>query len=320
MTRGLQSVSIIIRTYNESQHIGSLLEEIRKQDFQGDVEVLVVDSGSTDQTVDIAKKAGTKVLHLEKSEFSFGRSLNIGIQSASHEICIIVSAHCHPVGEQWLRAMVSPFDRVEVGMVYGRQCGVKQSKYSERKLFESQYPETDQEVCETPFANNANSAVRKSIWERHPFDEDLTGLEDLDFARNAIEKGYCLAYSASASVYHVHEETWRQIYQRYYREAFAYCQIYKEHRFSFLDFLKLAMLNSGVDATNALFEFQFFRNIFGILMFRWIQFYATYRATQDAHRTFHLSHRIRQQLYYPKLPKPIARFRRRNWIRAQPDA
>jgi 2-desacetyl-2-hydroxyethyl bacteriochlorophyllide A dehydrogenase len=71
------------------------------------------------------------------------------------------------------------------------------------------------------FANNANSAIRKSLWEQHPFDETLLGLEDIEWAKYWMERGYQVVYEPRAALYHIHDETWWQVRRRYYREAVA---------------------------------------------------------------------------------------------------
>ena len=74
--------SIIIRAYNEEKHIGRLLEGIRQQTLR-DVEIILVDSGSTDRTVSLAESFGARVVHIPSAEFTFGRSLNLGVQAGT---------------------------------------------------------------------------------------------------------------------------------------------------------------------------------------------------------------------------------------------
>jgi GT2 family glycosyltransferase len=107
-------------------------------------------------------------------------------------------------------------------MVYGRQLGGATSKFSEsqdmRRTFGSK-----RTILKPPnfFANNANSAIRKDLWQQHPFDESLPGLEDIEWAKYWMEQGYRVVYEPEAAIYHIHEESWRQVRRRYYREALA---------------------------------------------------------------------------------------------------
>ena len=113
----LVNCSIVIRAYNEERHIGRLLEGIRQQTIK-DVEIILVDSGSTDGTVAIAESFGARIVHIPSAEFTFGRSLNLGIQAATREWVVIASAHVYPVYPDWLESLLRPFedemDRVDL--------------------------------------------------------------------------------------------------------------------------------------------------------------------------------------------------------------
>lgn len=105
--------SIIIRAFNEDHQIGRLLYVISKQVLPNGVtyEVILVDSGSTDATVAIAKSMGAKIVSIKKEEFSFGRALNVGCKAAKGDILLFASAHVYPVYTDWLEQMLKPFDR-----------------------------------------------------------------------------------------------------------------------------------------------------------------------------------------------------------------
>jgi rhamnosyltransferase len=87
--------SVIIRSYNEERHIGRLIIGIQKQNVYDsqNVEIIVVDSGSTDSTVSIARHLGAIVIEIKKEEFSFGRALNIGCNSAKGDILVLSLIH-----------------------------------------------------------------------------------------------------------------------------------------------------------------------------------------------------------------------------------
>src|SRR5512134_455479 len=99
--------SIVIRAYNEEKHIGRLLEGIRQQTIK-DVEIILVDSGSTDRTVSIAESFAARTVRIPSSEFTFGRSLNFGVQAATREFIAIASAHVYPVYPDWLESLLRP--------------------------------------------------------------------------------------------------------------------------------------------------------------------------------------------------------------------
>lgn len=213
----MPKVSIIIRTFNEEKHIGQLLDTIRLQDFN-DCEIIVVDSGSTDRTLEIAEKSADKVLQIESRDFTFGYSLNVGCREAAGELLVFVSAHALPANNQWLSKLLRPFDNEKVAMVYGGQIGGPDSKFSEKRDLQNMgYP------------NNANAAIRKDLWQKRPFDEYLFGLEDIDWAKYATTQDFLVHYEPQAAIYHLHNEKWPQIFNRYRREAIAAAKIGLPH-------------------------------------------------------------------------------------------
>ena len=106
-------VSLVIRCLNEGKHIGRLLSGVTQQSVE-DVELIVVDSGSTDDTLSIVSEYSVKLLTIAPEDFSFGRSLNLGCQAATKDIIAIASAHVYPTYKDWLEQLVSPFSDPEI--------------------------------------------------------------------------------------------------------------------------------------------------------------------------------------------------------------
>lgn len=287
--------SIVIRCYNEEQHIGRLLSGIMQQTVR-DVEIIVVDSGSTDATLSIASRYPVQILSIRPEEFSFGRSLNIGCQAASGEFIVIASAHVYPVYKDWLERLLAPFADPQVALVYGKQRGNETTKYSERQVFTKWFPNESNLCQDHPFCNNANAAIRRSVWEQSPYDETLTGLEDIDWARRALELSHKIAYAADAEVVHVHNETPRRLYNRYRREAIALKHIFPQERFSLWDFVRLFAANVVSDCYHARHDRVLWRNLTDILVFRLMQFWGTYRGF--AQRGL-VTSQLKQTFYYP---------------------
>ena len=213
--------SIIIRAYNEEEHIGRLLVGITAQTVK-DVQLILVDSGSSDRTVEIARQYAVEVVTIRPDEFTFGHSLNMGIAQARADIVVLASAHVYPVYPDWLAAMLEPFSDKKVGLVYGKQRGGDRSQFSEHQIFHQWYPDHSVRRQATPFCNNANAAIRLSLWREHPYDEALTGLEDLAWGKWLQEKGYSISFVAEAEVIHVHNESLDGIFNRYKREGMAF--------------------------------------------------------------------------------------------------
>ena len=150
-----KSFSIIIRCFNEEEHIGRLLSGILEQTVQPE-EIIIVDSGSTDATLSIASRFPVRILSILKENFSFGRSLNIGCRKARSEILVIASAHVYPIYKNWIELLLAPFQNEHVGLVYGKQRAEDVSRFSEQRVFQKWFPDFSVNEQKHPFCNNAN--------------------------------------------------------------------------------------------------------------------------------------------------------------------
>lgn len=288
--------SIVIRAYNEEKHIGRLLEGITHQTIK-DVEVILVDSGSTDSTVSIAESFGARVVRIPSDEFTFGRSLNFGVREATRKFVVIASAHVYPVYPDWLETLLRPFENEKVALTYGKQRGPDFAKFSEQQIFHQWYPDASDLNQATAFCNNANAAIRKSLWEKNHYDETLTGLEDLAWAKWAKEQGYAIAYVAEAEIVHVHNETPRGVFNRYRREAMTFRQIHPEAHFNLYDFVRLTTTNISSDLYHAVRDRVLWKNIVSIFWFRFMQFYGT---RMGYRKSGLLTPQLRETFYYAR--------------------
>lgn len=291
-------VSVVIRTLNEVRHLGALLESIGSQIYVGGrVEVIVVDSGSTDGTIEIAREFKATLVHIAKEDFSFGRSLNMGCTAATGQALLFISGHCIPVGTDWITELVRPLGQTDIVYSYGRQVGNETSRFSEKQIFAKYFPKNSNIPQEGFFINNANSALLKRMWEDHPFDEQLTGLEDMHLARQLIQLGYRCAYVAEAPVYHLHNESWRQVRRRFEREAIALQHIMPEVHVTFADFVRYVTSAILFDFGAALQQKRLLRSAGEIILYRLMQFWGSYRGNH-IHRN--VSRRRKEAYFYPR--------------------
>ena len=300
------SISIVIRAYNEAENIGRLLFGITEQ-TRKDVEIILVDSGSTDGTVEIASQYPVKIEHITPEEFTFGRSLNRGIAASTGDIIVITSAHCFPVYPDWLEQLTKPLVDESVALSYGKQRSGSTNHYSEGQFFKKYFPEHSVLQQAQPYSHNANAAIRRELWSQHPYSEKLTGLEDLAWSSWAMDTGYTIAYVAEAEVIHKHDETFPQVYKRYKREAIALKQILPESRFTLLDFARSWLRDTLSDLNQARHEGVLFKQFLPILRFRLVQYWGTY---QGYHYSGKINAQLHRTFYYPsyilneKKPKP----------------
>lgn len=297
--RSRLSVSVVIRCYNEERHLGRLLQGIGAQTLS-DPEVIVVDSGSTDASPAIAREYGARLLTIPKHAFSFGRSLNLGCEAARGELLVAVSAHCYPLYADWLERLLEPFQDERVAMSYGMQRGNHRTRFSEQRIFRQWYGVHSVRMQTNPFANNANSAFRRCVWEVQRFDETLTGLEDLDWAQRILRLGWRIAYVAEAPVVHVHEETWTQVYNRYRREAMAMRRIFPHTHFGLIDFWRLLIANIVCDWRDAAQKGCWWQEAAAIVQFRWCQYFGAVRGYRQRDAS---DEHLRQTFYFPAAPE-----------------
>jgi len=292
-------VTAVIRAYNEAAHLGRLLRGLEHQTVGVD-EVVLVDSGSSDDTVRIAERAGCRIVHIAKEEFSFGRSLNFGCDAAKGDLLLIVSAHVYPVYDTYVEHMVAPFASGATALAYGRQVGDHRTKFSEARIMQQWFPAESIRNQPHPFSNNANAVIRKDVWAELRYDESLTGLEDLELAKRALSLGLRLDYVAEAPVVHVHEESWSTIRNRYRREAIAYKKIMEEEQFTGREAAFLAGVNIASDYWRALRGGELRANLLEIPKFRAAQFLG---AVEGFRTDPGMSAGLRKRFYYPDLAR-----------------
>lgn len=291
-------ISVVLRTYNEQKHLRQLLEGIQQQKAPGHtIETIIVDSGSTDNTLRIAADFPVRVTPIRKEEFSFGRSLNIGCAAASGDILVFISGHCIPCDPHWIANLVSPLGQDQIVYSYGGQRGNDSSHFSEKQIFAKYFPGVDQLPQTGFYCNNANAAMLRDIWQAHPFDETLTGLEDMHLAKRLVAMGHKIGYVAKAAVHHLHDESWTQVQRRFEREAIALQYIMPEVHLRLGDVSRYFFSAVLLDMGAAVQQKALGKHFFDILRYRFEQFTGSYRGNHF-HRE--LSHKAKEAYFYPR--------------------
>jgi glycosyltransferase involved in cell wall biosynthesis len=290
------SVALVVRCFNEEAHIGRLLTGVAQQTVRPD-RVLVVDSGSTDATLAIAGSFGADVATVSPERFSFGHALNVGVEQVGTDICVFASAHVYPVYDTWIERLVAPFQADSgIALTYGRQLAPPEGRFSEQQLLSHWFPPVSAPRQAHPFCNNANAAIRRSVWDEIRYDESLTGLEDLDWAKRSLEAGHHLAYVAEAPIVHVHDESFDQVRNRYRREAIAHKAIYDEQNVTWKGALKMFAVNTAGDLREARREGVLQHHVRDIFGFRAAQFLGTYQGFRQSGPVTEV---LKRRFYYP---------------------
>jgi glycosyltransferase involved in cell wall biosynthesis len=217
------SVSIIIRTMNDVAYLKRLFRILKQQDYSGKVEYILVDTESKDGTIEYAKKQGARIVNIKQAVFNYPKALNLGYQIAQGEILISLVGHALPFRTDWLRYGVSHFDDAKIAGVYGNVIPHKFSEYPKRTWAERIYYwrgfcsswlhiVRQVRVPALGILGNTNSAIRKSLWVRHHWNEKWAGGgEDYEWASWALKQGYGIICDYHFAVYHSHGLKLRQM-------------------------------------------------------------------------------------------------------------
>jgi glycosyltransferase involved in cell wall biosynthesis len=212
-------ISIVIRAKNEEQYLGEVIRALLAQDESEEFEILVLDSGSTDRTLEIARSLLVRIEEIPARSFTFGRALNLGMKLTHGPIIVYISAHCTPTTHAWLRELVTPLRQEPTTVAtYGRQeprPGI--NPFEEGGLYNA-FP-ADTSRSPAALFSNANCAIRRHVLEAKPFDEALEFAEDLVWRLQFKSQQIC--YVPSASVYHTHPLNLRYWSRRFHSDAVA---------------------------------------------------------------------------------------------------
>ena len=224
--RTAKSISIIIPTRNGSTTLRELLAGLAIQSLQAD-EIIVIDSGSEDDTVEIAASYGARIHYIDPERFDHGGTRTKAGKMARGEILVFLTQDVLVASRDMIERLTAPLrETEEICLSYGRQLPSFQATEIAAHLREFNYPEeahlrsfADREKYgfQTVFVSNSCAAYRHSdLAEIGYFESDLIFGEDSCAAGRLLEKGGIIAYSADAAVYHSHNYSWSEDFHRYF--------------------------------------------------------------------------------------------------------
>lgn len=195
-------VSFVIRTKNEGKFIGKVLDFLQKQTFK-DFEIIIVDSGSTDKTLEIVRKFPITLVKIKPSDFNFSYALNLGISKAKGKYIAIISGHSIPITDTWLKDGVAVLKEENVAGVSGTFSEFM-AGYFNRGIERLALFFHKNRIDYSPWLTNTNALIKKSLWQKYHFDESLSGCEDYDWGKEMISRGYNVVKYKPFSVFHSH--------------------------------------------------------------------------------------------------------------------
>ena len=212
-------VSVVVRAKDEADSIGRTLDLLRSQSVAENMQVVVVDSGSSDGTLDIVRGHDVELIEIPSASFTFGYALNVGTQAAAAPIVVALSAHAFPRSDSWLADVLGVFADERVAAACGDPFDFDGSPLREPRV-------QDLELARrNPFwgYSNAAGAYRRELWQQHRFREDLPGSEDKEFAWYWQHEGYAVVIDPHLCVDHDHShDPLPDVYRRARREALGF--------------------------------------------------------------------------------------------------
>jgi rhamnosyltransferase len=219
MSKDRPLASVVIRSKDEARWIGRLIDILRAQTIAARLELIVVDSGSADGTVEIVRARGIDPIEIAPSTFTFGGALNTGCEAAGAPLIIALSAHAFPPDERWAERAVAAFENERVACACGDERGPDGSPLRAPVLQDAAH------ARKHPFwgYSNGAGAFRTDLWRERPWRPDMPGTEDKEWAWAWLEQGWLVRIDPDLGVEHDHShDPLRSTYLRARREWAGY--------------------------------------------------------------------------------------------------
>jgi rhamnosyltransferase len=219
-------ISVVIPVKDGGADLVRCLDALARQVVDEEVETVVVDSGSRDNSVEVARSYGARAHEIPPGEFGHGRTRNLGAELAQGEILVFTSQDAFAADERWLATLVRSLagDAGRVAGAYGRQLPHDDATPPERYFLDFLYgPDArvqrlvgDEPDFEQTLFSNVNSAMPRAVWREFPFADDLIMSEDQEWSRRVLRAGYELVYEPGAAVHHSHSYSIADAFRRFF--------------------------------------------------------------------------------------------------------
>jgi rhamnosyltransferase len=220
-----------MRSKNADWVIGQALAALFSQTYR-DFELVVVDSGSTDRTLELVAKYPHRLLTVAPNDYFPGKVLNRAIEETASELVVFQNSDTVPMTNTTLGRLVAAFDDPAVQAAFARQMPRPDADAWVRRDYASSFPDASAAPEWIPLSLPL-AAMRRSAWAKHPFYTDAWGSEDTEWGHWAQRNGLKVAYVKDALVMHSHNDTLRQLYGRRFIEGEADAFIYRRKETAF---------------------------------------------------------------------------------------
>jgi rhamnosyltransferase len=225
------NLSIIILTKNAGPLFKEVLAGLLACRGIEEAEIILIDSGSQDLTLDYAAQyPHIRVHRISAGDFGHGRTRNLGAHLARGDVLVYLVQDATPANTDFLNRLIAPLNDPRVVAAYGRQLPRTFTNPIEKFFLETTYPNRAQlrdydssgeGTLRSIFFSNVCSAIKRCVWEQVPFDEGLIMSEDQQWAKEVLQKGYAIAYEPAAVVFHSHNYGLRLVLQRNFDSGYS---------------------------------------------------------------------------------------------------
>jgi glycosyltransferase involved in cell wall biosynthesis len=187
--------SVIVRAMDKERTIGRALESLRRQTVEP--EIIVVDSGSRDRTLEIARRYTDRLIEISPEEFTYGLALNLGAAEARAPVHFALSSHCWAPSDDWIELSLRHFERPDVGGATGYSGPVPDAPGAAGVFYQDAAHFRRHPLW--GFSNHG-SCWRADVWREFPFNEELPAAEDKEWAARILNAGMVLAFDPAIDV------------------------------------------------------------------------------------------------------------------------
>jgi rhamnosyltransferase len=227
--RDMVVASILILTKNGGDDFRESIDAVFSQTDVCEFEVIVVDSGSTDGTLAVARRYPVRLEEIRAQEFHHARTRNFAAQLARGKYLVYLTQDAIPASRVWLKALLDNFENPSIGAVYGRQIPKIGAGLERHEVLSSLYGDSrlvkhhqDGLGYKRYHFSSVNSAIRKELWDATRFPDELKVFEDIGIAKRILDSHWSIAYEPQAAVYHSHEFPLGFLLKRYFDIGVVY--------------------------------------------------------------------------------------------------
>lgn len=226
--------SIILLTLNGGERFSEVLKAVFNQTYKN-YEVILIDSDSTDKTLEYANKYPIRIFKIKRSDFGHGKTRNMGAKLAKGDYIVYLTQDAIPANKNWLKNLLINFKDKNVSGVFGRQIPNKTANMLDIFNYKEDYPKTGRIISIENFQQNnvifsdVNSAVRKSTLLKYPFPNNILVSEDLSWALKILKNKFKIIYEPLAAVIHSHPFNFKKTFKVTFDQGVSFSQIFQKN-------------------------------------------------------------------------------------------